>query len=105
MTDFQAAIAEVLAAHWSVSTHTDRKPYVDKCDGCGAVVLTWDTSMDAKDALSAHQAAMLAPIIRDAQAEALREAADDPNVRLSGHSGISIQAVRRRAAQLRPPNA
>lgn len=31
----------VLAAHWSVSTHTDQKPFVNKCDGCGEVILTW----------------------------------------------------------------
>lgn len=35
-----------------------------------------------------------------AKAEALREAADDPTLRLSGHSGISITRLRARAATI-----
>lgn len=55
---------DVLAAHWSVSTHTDQKPFVDKCDGCGEVILTWggtgdSFSVGAADLLAKHQAAEL----------------------------------------------
>lgn len=53
-------IAEVLMAHWSRSTHADKKPSVDKCDGCGEVILTWGTGVDANEALAAHQADALA---------------------------------------------
>lgn len=53
-------IAGVIMAHWSRSTHTDRKPSVDKCDGCGEVILTWGEGVDANEALAAHQADVLA---------------------------------------------
>lgn len=54
-------MAEVLAAHWSASTHTDRKPFVDKCDGCGAVIFSWGdpTVADGSAHLAAHQATAL----------------------------------------------
>jgi len=51
---------DVLAAHWSVSTHTESKPFVDKCDGCGAVILTWGDSADMPAQLAKHQAHALA---------------------------------------------
>lgn len=56
-------LAGLLAEHWSVSTHTDQTPYVDKCDGCGAVVHVWDqqgTPPGAPPPLAAHQAAVIA---------------------------------------------
>ena len=55
------AIADVLSAHWSRSTHTDSKPFVDKCDGCGAVVYSWgdETPLYDIEPLAAHQEAML----------------------------------------------
>lgn len=54
-------MADVLSAHWSRSTHTDSKPFVDKCDGCGAVVYSWggNAAPDGIEPLVAHQAAML----------------------------------------------
>ncbi|MFS0715505.1 hypothetical protein ABC337_04835 [Arthrobacter sp. 1P04PC] len=75
----QEQIAKVLAEHWSRSSHTDAKPYVDKCDGCGAVIYTWGdpNPADGVEGLAAHQAAVLAPLFAEAQAEALREAADE----------------------------
>ncbi len=36
-------------------------------------------------------------IVAEQQAKALRDAADDPSLRLSGHSGISIKRLRDRA--------
>lgn len=36
-------------------------------------------------------------------AKALRDAANDPGLRLSGHSGISISRLRARADQIDPP--
>jgi hypothetical protein len=55
-------MAEVLAEHWSASTHTERKPFVDKCDGCGDLILSWGdpTVGDGSERLAAHQQAMLA---------------------------------------------
>jgi hypothetical protein len=49
-------MAEVLRAHWSASTHTEREPFVDKCDGCGAVIMTWGEGGDMPALLVAHQA-------------------------------------------------
>lgn len=71
----QEQVAKVLAGHWSASTHTDRKPFVDKCDGCGAVILTWGGDGDAygvdgSTLLAAHQAEALAPLFAAAKAEA-----------------------------------
>lgn len=55
-----STMAEVLAKHWSASTHTECKPVVDKCDGCGAVVMTWGTNGDMPALLAKHQADELA---------------------------------------------
>lgn len=60
-----ASMADILMGHWSASTHTDKKPFVDKCDGCGEVILTWggegDTyGIDGSTLLAAHQTGMLA---------------------------------------------
>jgi hypothetical protein len=54
-------MAEVLAAHWSRSTHTDSEPFVDKCDGCGAAIYTWgnEQTPGGIEPLAAHQAEML----------------------------------------------
>jgi hypothetical protein len=51
-------MAEVLSAHWSASTHTERKPFVDKCDGCGAVIFSWgDPTVNiGPERLAIHQA-------------------------------------------------
>lgn len=65
--------------------------------------LAWRGGGD--DDFDAHLAAAVERIVtaRTAQAEArgrvaaLREAADDPTLRLSGHSGISIRGLRARA--------
>lgn len=56
-----SGMAEVLAAHWSASTHTDSNPFVDKCDGCGAAIFSWGdpTVADGSAQLVAHQADML----------------------------------------------
>lgn len=75
------SMAEVLRAHWSTSTHTDRKPFVDKCDGCGAVILTWGvpTFIGGSESLAAHQAEALSAagfgLVADAKAEGVRESA------------------------------
>lgn len=72
-------MADVLAAHWSASTHTERKPFVDKCDGCGAVIFSWGdpTVADGYERLAAHQAAALSAagfgLVADAKAEAWAE--------------------------------
>lgn len=52
---------DVLAAHWSASTHTESKPFVDKCDGCGAVIFSWGdvTVTNGADRLAKHQAEAL----------------------------------------------
>jgi murein endopeptidase len=54
-------MAEVLAAHWSRSTHSDSEPFVDKCDGCGAVIYSWgdDPAWEGIEPLAAHQAEVL----------------------------------------------
>jgi hypothetical protein len=54
-------MADVLMQHWSASTHTDRKPFVDKCDGCGDVIFSWgDPTVGlGNERLAAHQAAAL----------------------------------------------
>jgi hypothetical protein len=71
---------EVLRAHWSASTHTESKPFVDKCDGCGAVIMTWGEGGDMPALLVAHQADALTAAgfgpVKAAQAQALRDAAD-----------------------------
>jgi|GEM_PF-1576087 len=89
-----SGMAEVLAAHWSRSTHADSEPAVDKCDGCGAVIYTCgnDPTPGGIEPLAAHQAAMLSAAgfgdVAEAKAQALEEAADDyrhyetPNARL-----------------------
>lgn len=61
MTAPDDGLEALLAEHWSVSTHTDRKPYVDKCDGCGAVILEWGQPVpsDSRLWLAAHQAAVI----------------------------------------------
>jgi hypothetical protein len=50
-------MTEVLSEHWSASTHTERKPFVDKCDGCGDVIFSWGdpTVADGSERLAAHQ--------------------------------------------------
>ena len=55
-------IAGVLRSHWSASTHTDSKPFVDRCDGCGEVIFSWGdpTVDDGHERLAAHQATALA---------------------------------------------
>jgi hypothetical protein len=69
-------MAEVLAAHWSVSTHADNEPEppVDKCDGCGKVLHTWGDQIPEVHPLAAHQAAVLSAagfgLVADAKAEA-----------------------------------
>lgn len=76
-------MAEVLAEHWSVSTHadTDNEPPIDKCDGCGKVLHTWGDQIPEIHPLAAHQAAVLSAagfgLVADAKAEALEEAADE----------------------------
>lgn len=79
MSTLEARIAEVIAGHWSASTHTDREPFVDKCDGCGAVVRTWGESHGTwRDSpLASHQAAMLAPVITSSNAKAWHEGFND----------------------------
>ncbi len=75
-------MADVLRGHWSASTRTDRKPFVDKCDGCGAVIRSWgdETPTFGVDLLATHQAAALSAAgfgpVREARAEALEDAAD-----------------------------
>lgn len=73
-------MAEVLAEHWSASTHTDHEPPVDQCDGCGAVLRKWGDDSDMPAQLAAHQAAALSAagygLVADAKREALEEAAD-----------------------------
>jgi hypothetical protein len=71
-------MAEVILGHWSRSTHTDSKPPVDKCDGCGEVVHTWGEPTDPNEGIAAHQAAALSAagfgLVADAKAEAWDEA-------------------------------
>jgi len=68
---------DVLRAHWSASTHTDREPSVDKCDGCGAVLREWGDDSDMPAQLAAHQAAALSAAgfgpVQEARAEAWAE--------------------------------
>lgn len=72
---------DVLRAHWSASTHTESKPFVDKCDYCGAVLREWGDDTDMPTQLAAHQAAALSAAgfgpAREAQAGALEDAADE----------------------------
>ncbi len=78
-------MAEVLSEHWSASTHTERKPFVDKCDGCGEVIFSWGdpTVTDGSEHLAAHQAAALSAAgfgpVQEARAEV--EAAVYPLIR------------------------
>lgn len=83
MSTLEARIAEVLGAHL--------KRNIKSCD-CG-----W---ADIGKRHYEHVAAMLAPVIADAKVEALRGAADDQTLRLSGHGGISITRLRIRADNL-----
>lgn len=105
-------MAEVLAAHWSRSTHADSEPFVDKCDGCGAVVYTWgdDQAWEGIEPLAAHQAAMLSAagfgLVREAQAaawdeglasgksRAMRHMSDEPNLPLSAPNPYRAVTVR-----------
>jgi len=56
-----SGMAEVLAAHWSRSTHGYSEPFVDKCDGCGTVIYTWgnNPTPGGIEPLATHQAEML----------------------------------------------
>ena len=58
----QESMADVLRAHWTASTHSEDKPFVDKCDGCGEVIFSWDdlAVRDGHEHLAAHQANALA---------------------------------------------
>ena len=105
----------VLAAHWSRSTHADSEPFVDKCDGCGAVIYTWgdDPAWEGIEPLAAHQAAMLSAagfgLVREAQAVALEEAADDfefdrkqiATFEARKFNGIYVTKLRARAVTVR----
>lgn len=77
-----SGMAEVLAAHWSRSTHSDVKPFVDKCDGCGAVIYSWgdEPAWEGIEPLAAHQAAALSAAgfgpVKEAAAKALEGAAE-----------------------------
>ena len=61
MTTIQDAMTAVLRAHWTASTHTENKPFVDKCDGCGEVIFSWvdPTVGTGHERLAAHQAEAL----------------------------------------------
>lgn len=63
MSTLEARIAEVLA------DHIERKTLDDYCEGCSC---GWNAGL--ADAHEEHVAAMLAPIIREAQAEASAQA-------------------------------
>lgn len=71
----------------------------------------WDAIFEARDlpdktgqapteTIVAAVLPIIAAEVRKAQADALRDAADDPALRLSGHSGISITRLRARAADI-----
>lgn len=96
MTDFQAAIAEVLAGHGII----DRKSRYSGAIFCTCGFHTEYTGR-VYDQYRAHQAAMLAPIILDAQAEALREAADALGKQKNGTDGFFAWWLTQRAAQMR----
>ena len=92
-----SGMADVLRAHWSASTHTDSKPFVDKCDGCGAVIFSWGdpTVADGYERLAAHQAAALSAAgfgpVQEARAEAWDEAVDEADRQWQiGHASASI---------------
>lgn len=115
-----SGMAEVLMAHWSRSTHSDSEPYVDKCDGCGAVIYTWgdEPTPGGIEPLAAHQAAALTAAGfgpgAEAKADALEEAAEvleedasrssytDPEEVTQGQLDAA-EWLRARAADLRTP--
>lgn len=72
MTDFQAAIAEVLVGHGTLTYKFGGEVLCE----CGESLGSYrkDQFPQVCKDRAAHQAAMLAPIIRDAQAEALEDA-------------------------------
>ena len=98
-------MAEVLAEHWSASTHTDtdNEPPVDKCDGCGKVLHTWGDQIPEIHPLATHQAAALSAagfgLVADAKAEALEEAAD--HAKAFGLETVNPRSLSARAAALR----
>lgn len=68
---------------------------------CGFVpTVDGDSLKTQQDYHRAHVADRLAAAVREARAAELREAADDPSLRLSGHSGISITRLRDRADRI-----
>ena len=71
----QQAIIDVLAAHWSFTTDSEQRPFVDRCDGCGEAVFVWGAG-DQRWAWASHQAAKMEPVAQNAQ-EAWRERGPD----------------------------
>lgn len=72
-TTIETRIAEVLAAHWSFSTDTSNRTFVDRCDGCHATVHRHGQAESQNHSFAAHQAAQLLPLIAEAQAVAWDE--------------------------------
>lgn len=63
-------IAEVIAAHWSFTTDSSKKPFVDRCDGCKEAVYSWGSpSSEQQKARPAHQAEMVAAALEPANRE------------------------------------
>ena len=76
-------------------------------DSCSCYDMFYDTRMTAtgiqhEHSLHVEKELMDAGfgLVKEAQAGALRDAANDPEMRLSGHSGISISRLRARAASI-----
>lgn len=99
MTDFQAAIAEVLAGHGTLTYKFGGEVLCE----CGESLGSYrkDQFPQVCKDRAAHQAAMLAPIIRDAQAEALKDAADALGKQKNGTDGFFAWWLTQRAAQMR----
>lgn len=96
-----AEIAEVLLRHQRIPLYNSG-PGRNCCVGCDNLYGETDGSNSPRHV--AHLADALADLLaardRRVRAEALREAASDPALRLSGHSGISIKGLRDRADRL-----
>jgi hypothetical protein len=95
-------MAEVLAEHADFDFDPDTYPAMICI--CGTKFPWLSEAESGQEAFVIHQAAALSAAgfgpVQEAKAQALREAADDPVLRLSGHSGISITRLRTRAEQL-----
>ncbi|PMC76386.1 hypothetical protein [Brachybacterium sp. UMB0905] len=98
MTTPNTNLAEQVRTYLEEVGLTDRpEEYGDGIHGWRCELPDLYGRCDCLDNVVADLVNLMEAAVKRAQAEALRDAADDPVLRLSGHSGISITRLRARA--------